>query len=359
MMGLFQTPEGAWGVDYRFPPGRRGKRIRRVVGTQEEAEIILGRDRQDVRQGLDPALRRIKPVLFKDHAAKVLEQHYSKKRCHDWAKLVIKTHLVPYFGERFLGNVNEEMVSEYMTERRAAGRGNGTINNERAVLSKVMSLAVRWKHIHENPVSGVEKLEKPAGRSRVLTHDEADKLIEKAPKHLKPIIVAALETGGRKTELLSLKWDSVFLDRGVLYFDGNTTKSGKTREIPITPLLEKTLRSLSRFGSGYVFTRHGKRLHDVRSAWEIARVGAGLGEEVEGLHVCRHTFCTWYASQPGANPFTLKELAGHADMATTMIYFHGTPGARKAAVPLMGRQAGGQSVDSNSGSLENGKSASA
>ena len=45
----------------------------------------------------------------------------------------------------------------------------------------------------------MEKLETLKGRLRFLSHEKADKLIEKDPKHLKPVIITALETGGPAT----------------------------------------------------------------------------------------------------------------------------------------------------------------
>ena len=41
---------------------------------------------KDIRHSLSPSLSSVKSVLFKDHAAKVLTDHYSKKRSYDWAK---------------------------------------------------------------------------------------------------------------------------------------------------------------------------------------------------------------------------------------------------------------------------------
>lgn len=340
-MGLFKR-NGNWWISYFNPPGGGGKRIKEKAGpVKQDAETLLGVRRKEVNEGLHPELRRVRPVLFKDHAVEVLAKHYANKRSHSWAKLVIDKHLVPFFGDRWLGAIDKRAAADYAVSRLAEGVCNGTVNGEVAVLGKCLTLAVDWKILHDTPLRRREKLEKRDGRKRVLSHDEADKLIAGATKHLKPVIVMALETGGRQKELLGVKWDDIAFERGVLYFDAKNTKNGKQREIPLTPLLISTLRAIPQsIRSEYVFNRHGKRLRDVRTAWERARISAGLGEDVNGLHVCRHTFGTWYGEQPGANPFVLKELMGHADMKTTMGYFHGSSQARRGAVPLMGRQAG-------------------
>ncbi len=345
-----------WFIDYYYPPGRAGRRVREKIGPKkDEARIVLAKRLEDIRQGRNPELRKIKPVLFKDHAAEVLAKHYAAKRSHEWAKLMIEKHLSPFFREAFLANVNPKMVSDYMSARLGAGVRNGTVNGERAVLSKVMSLAVAWERIHENPVRRVAKLEQSRGRLRFLTHDEADRLVEKAPTHIQPVIVTALETGGRLSEVLGLRWEDVDFGRGLLYFDQTNCKSGKQREIPMTPTLTATLKGIARGIAGpareYIFSRYGKRLQDIRTAFEKTKQRTNekaeeqdkLGADVT-FHTLRHTFASWYAMRPGSDLNLLRELLGHQDLKTTMIYAHLSPTYRKAAVPLMGRQAGSHPV---------------
>src|SRR5881409_957634 len=169
-MGLFKR-YGNWWISYFDPPGGGGKRIKERVGpVKQDAETLLGVRRKQINEGQHPELRRVKPIAFKDHAAEVIEKHYKPKRCHEWAKLVIAVHLVPFFGDRTLAQVTSHAVSDFIAHRLAAGVSNGTANNERAVLSKVMSLAMKWKRIHENPVCDVQKLEHSRGRLRFLTH---------------------------------------------------------------------------------------------------------------------------------------------------------------------------------------------
>ena len=71
-------------------------------------------------------------------------------------------------------------------------------------------------------------------------------MIESAPVHLRPIIITALETGGRLSEILGLRWEDADLGRGLLYFSQTNTKSMKQREIPLTPTLADTLRERSK-----------------------------------------------------------------------------------------------------------------
>ena len=65
-MGLFKR-RGNWYIDYRYPAGRDGQRIREKIGpVKDEAQIVLSTRLQDIRMGRDPALRIIKPRPFED-----------------------------------------------------------------------------------------------------------------------------------------------------------------------------------------------------------------------------------------------------------------------------------------------------
>lgn len=311
---------------------------------------MLGERTKAIRQAKHPELLEVKPVLFKDHANEVLAKHYGSRRCLEWAKVVIDVHLVPYFGAHYLTTITPRMISAYVADRLAKGRSKATVNNERAVLSKIMCLAVEWDRLSLNRVRKVGKQEVNNGRLRYLSADEAKALIEKAPRHLKPVIVTALERGGRLSEVLGLKYDDIDFDRGLLYFDQTNTKNAKQREIPMTSALVAALRERSKVRSiggdarVYVFTRHGNRLQDIRTAFETARDGAGLGEDVT-FHTLRHTFASWYIQRPGSDLNLLRELLGHQELRTTMIYAHLSPQYRKSAVALMGIDGVGHTVD--------------
>jgi integrase len=175
------------------------------------------------------------------------------------------------------------------------------------------------------------------------------------------VLIAMTETGGRKSEVLGLKWEDVALDRGVLYFSQTNTKNARQREIPLTALLADTLRELAKVKAirgnarEYVFTRFGKPMRDIRTAFQKARERAGLGPEVT-VHSLRRGFATLYASRSG-DPYLLKELLGHQDLKTTQIYIGLSEAHRRAAVPMMGIN--GVPAQNGHKSVTDGKSATA
>ncbi|MGH7437023.1 MAG: tyrosine-type recombinase/integrase [Polyangiaceae bacterium] len=57
------------------------------------------------------------------------------------------------------------------------------------------------------------------------------------------------------------------------------------------------------------------------------------------LHKLRHTFCSHLAMR-GAPAKAIQELAGHADLSTTLRYMHLSPSALDAAIKLLDRATG-------------------
>lgn len=96
------------------------------------------------------------------------------------------------------------------------------------------------------------KRRKGAQRSRRLVPDTTDargqlvpgeerRLLAAANPWLQRLILAALETGARRGELLALQWRDVSLVRGELTFREETTKTRHARTIPISPALRAVL----------------------------------------------------------------------------------------------------------------------
>jgi integrase len=354
-------------IDYRYPPGRSGKRIRKRVGPKkEEAVILLGDLQRQIRQGENPLLKEIKPALFETVLVDFMAKHlplvrdpksYKKKTA------ALKLH----FTGLMLQGITPKVINDFVAARRAAGASGGTVNRQRAVLSRLFNYAIdSGLYGGENPVRKVKRFAESPGRVRFLDRDEAAALVEGAPKHLRPVLVAALHTGGRLREILTLRWEDVDLDRGVLYFDQTNTKSGKQREVPISPDLKAALSALRKVRRineqppERVFMRHGKPLVDIRTAFEKARTNANLafekartnrnlGEDVT-FHVLRHTFASWFMIN-GGDLYRLQKYLGHSTITLTQRYAHLSPGYLHDGVRFFGAPveaqalAGGHAVD--------------
>jgi len=152
-------------------------------------------------------------------------------------------------------------------------------------------------------------------------------IVKSGEPHLVPIVKTALMTGMRKGELLKLTWEDVNLENNLLTVRAENSKSKKSRRIPISTALRKLFREqkLKTSRSGYVFlTPEGKQYSDknpsaLKRSFGTALKRANIKDLV--FHDLRHT-CATRMAERGASIIAVKEILGHADIKTTMKYFH-------------------------------------
>jgi integrase len=157
------------------------------------------------------------------------------------------------------------------------------VNNERAVLSKVLSLAVAWDLLaaDANPMRKVPKLEVQNQRDRWLTPEEQRALIAAAAvPHVRDAIILALGTGARRAEALGLRWEDCDLDGGFVTFRAETTKNGKARTVPANVAVLAMLRARradtrARFKPN-VFTYRGRPIRTLDTAFRTVCRDAGI-----------------------------------------------------------------------------------
>lgn len=141
-------------------------------------------------------------------------------------------------------------------------------------------------------------------------------------------VVFAVGTGLRRGELCALRWDAVDLADGVIrvaHTEDASPKSGRERIVPLVgDALEIVVRRaacLSGDASPFVFPRRGgeKLAGDyLGKRFAEYRKRSGLREGLT-FHGLRHTFGS-YSVMRGMDVYRLKEIMGHSDVKTTMIY---------------------------------------
>ena len=152
----------------------------------------------------------------------------------------------------------------------------------------MLNKAVDWNYLNENPLRTVKKFKEPPGRIRYLQENEILKLIESCADYLRPIVITALNTGMRKSEILKLRWQEVDLKNRIITL--TKTKNNEIRSIPINNALYKELLILSNGNENeFVFTKKdGKPFTDIRRSYKTALKRAGI--ENFRFHDLRHNF---------------------------------------------------------------------
>jgi integrase len=141
----------------------------------------------------------------------------------------------------------------------------------------------------------------------------------------------------RKSEILTLKWESIDLESNLIIIDQTNTKSKKTRRIPINSVLRRLLleQKLKSAGSDYVFLSPKGGPYKKEDSLKQAFSGALTRAGITGLrfHDLRHTAATRMI-EGGASVVAVSKILGHADLKTTMRYAH-PEDSLKSAVELL------------------------
>lgn len=156
-----------------------------------------------------------------------------------------------------LTKLTPTVLGKYRDER-LAKVSSGTVIREFAYLSSIINLARReWGISMENPVSKVRKPTSPQGRTRVLNQSErhsllmAIKPVGRRSPWLEPIVIFALETGMRRSEMLSLKWKDIDFSKRMATLE--MTKNGERRVVPMSSKAMGLIESLPRHIGGVIF----------------------------------------------------------------------------------------------------------
>lgn len=121
-----------------------------------------------------------------------------------------------------------------------------TVNRLLATLKHMVNKGVQWEMAGDGAlkqVRNVKLLPENNRRLRFLSIEECQRLVECCHKDLKPIVIVALNTGMRRSEIFGLKWEQVDLKHGFILLD--VTKNGERREIPINTTLEYLFKEMS------------------------------------------------------------------------------------------------------------------
>jgi integrase len=309
---------------------------------RREALSLLG----SIARGDDPSTareRKTQSWTVKELIGLFLDEHVAPKR-KPRTEVLYRDYLerlvLPRIGRRLVAEIKHADIARLHHEwRETPYQANRII----AVLSKMFSFAEERELIPEgsNPCRRIEKYREEA-RDRFLTQAEisrlGDALIEAEDRgSTSPHVIAAIRlllfTGARLSEILTLRWEHVDLERSILFLPDS--KTGR-KAILLNSLACEVLSSLPRLaGNPWVIAghKHGEHLVNLQKPWRAIRKRAGL-EDVR-IHDLRHTFAS-VAAASGASLPIIGKLLGHAQSATTERYAH----LAADPVRLVGEQTG-------------------
>jgi integrase len=305
----------------------RGRMRRLTIGpygplTVDQARKLAATHVGAIAQGDDPAQvrqDRLHEPTFGDLTQQYLERHAPRKRSARDDRGVLNTHLL-VFRTRKLTDLNRNEIARLHAKvgETAPYRANRMV----ALLRKMFNLARDWGfYAGENPATRIQMFREEA-RDRFVQPDELPGLFQAIAEEVDPsirgVLLTALLTGARRTEVLTMRWDEVSLTRAEWRIP--QTKAGRPHVLPLPHALVATLRKLPRVdGNPYVFPGQNGACHlqNMKRAWDRIRVTAGIHDV--RFHDLRRTVGSWLAGS-GESLHLIGKVLNHRDVSTTAIY---------------------------------------
>lgn len=345
-------PKTAWVVDYA---DQHGKRRLKTFARKKEADAYLMLAGHEVRRGIHT------PDSVSTTIAKAA--HAFIKRCEQGAgrrggeleqstirqyKQHVNLHIVPRVESEKLSKLNGPRV-QALADQLVAELSPALARKVFTTFKSIIADAQAHGGIAHNPALSV-KIGSAGRRKRkvtIPTKDEVRILLSKASGRWRPLIVAAVFTGLRASELRGLGWGDVDTKARAITVRRRADRWGKlgspktaesARTVPMTPMVVNALKAwrpdCPKGEHALVFPNGGG---NVENLGNIANRGLGPlqiecgivrpaqkgadGKPLPprakyGLHKLRHFYASWLIDQ-GFGPKRVQELMGHASIQMT------------------------------------------
>lgn len=211
-----------------------------------------------------------------------------------------------------------------------------TINRYGASLAAVLTWTIKKRiapkgYVH--PCRSIERRTENNERTRFLSDDERARLLLACKASSWPrlyvLVLMALTTGARKSELTGLRWGDIDLERGEAHV--GHTKNGDPRVLPLVPAVVEQLKPLAGAATMHVFA--SPRRKDQPFAFEGKFTQALREAKLRGVtfHTLRHS-CASSLARNGATLLEIADLLGHRQLQMTKRYSHLATGHKAALV---------------------------
>lgn len=236
------------------------------------------------------------------------------------------------FGGYVLADVTPSMIAKGRDEllnsntKKGTMRGPATVVHYIAAISHVYTMGIKeFGWIESSPVSRISKPREPVGRVRFLSDEERGALIEACKKSespiLYPIVVIAISTGMRQSEIMNLTWSQIDFMRQQIILE--KTKNKTCRTIPLASLALELLKKRAQEGglkNNLVFPgKVPSKPMAIRRPWLHAIKESGIKDF--RFHDLRHSAAS-YMAMTGSSLIDIGILLGHKRLEVTKRYSH-------------------------------------
>ena len=250
------------GIRYAKSTGTDKIRAAQDFDRKHKIELDMKANRPE---GLDPEMK------FEELFARFLADGEVKQFHVERSK-----SFLPYFAEIPIGEITKNEIIRYRKERHKQKKlTETTLNRDVEVIRHVLFWAVEERILPANPLARSRLPRARRIKRPILSIAEEELLLKAAAPHLKAISIAALDTGMRRGELLSQRWEDVDFFRKLLTVTKSKTAEGESRELPLTNRLFQFF-SANRKAKGPIFTFGDEPIKGIKTAWRTAIKKSGI-----------------------------------------------------------------------------------
>lgn len=325
-MSLYKRGNTWWayfysdGVRHQYSTGTSNRR---------QAETIEAKLKEDVNNRRFQIVQSDPAMTFGQLAARFMAS--GSVRPHHIYHLKF---LLPFFADTQVLRVTKPLADEFRKFRQLHNSTikDATVNRDLGVLRHILYWGVDEQLLVANPLARMKMARERRTRRQVLSLGEEELLLGSARDHLYGMVVMALDTGMRRGEITSQRWDDIDFSQKVLFVTHSKTPEGEAREIPLTDRLLRYLLE-NRKATGLVISFKGRHVRIVKRTWKTALKNSGLRHI--RFHDLRHTFNT-RLMEAGVLQEIRMALMGHSTGSKVhSIYTHIELPAKRKAIRML------------------------
>lgn len=298
---------------------RNGRRIQQSSGTQDRLKA------QELHDKLKAALwdqerLGIKPQRsWREAVVRWLEETSDKATHKEDRRKLVWLHSL--LADLMLNEITLEVI-DAIRAAKLKDSSKATVNRYLALVRAILIRARdEWEWIDRAPK--VRLFKETNSRERALTPEQAKTLLGELPEHQREVVLFALATGLRQSNVLRLEWAQVNLEQRHAWVRGTESKNRRPISVPLNETAMAVLQRQAGKHPTRVFTYLGKPMNSANTkAWKAALKRA----EVQDFrwHDLRHTWATWQR-QAGTPTHELQRLGGWRTGAMVERYAHLAP----------------------------------
>lgn len=340
------TERTAWVVDY-FDQHR--KRHIKTFEKKKDAEEWRAQARVEVKKGAHTAesssvtVAEVAELWLTRGEAEGLEPGTMR-----YYRDMVKLHVNPIVGHLKLSQLNQPTV-ERAKDKLLETRSRAMTQKAIKILKGILKDAKRRGLVSQNVAQDVSVKDQHRHKEEIVVPSPAEvrQLIDGATGRWRPLLITAIFTGLRASELRGLTWDNVNLQEGMIHVRQradryNTMGSPKSkagrRDIPIGNFVVNTLKewklACPKGDLNLVFPNTIGKVESLANVYNRGfgplQKGCGLtvdtGEKDQdgapvlkaryGFHALRHFYASWLINQ-GFKPKHIQTLMGHSSITLT------------------------------------------